>query len=307
MRTVLFVALYGLQAFAADQPVRQMFTLAVSGGSVPVFRHGYVLIFPPPARSGPSNGFAAYGPDGKLAFDTVIEVPGGSHSAVGEVDFDENGNAAVGANAIGSSSQHLFGIVLLDRAGRQTGFIDTGLYVPIHLAIAPDHSIWTLGWKKSDDGSGEEDRSDYMLVRQFSFDGKLLQSVLPRSLFSKGIAPAIDGGIRVTADRVGVATKSRFPGAPAFREWIELDLKGDVRDRLEMPPNLWAHDFAFTADDGVHFWVTGGTSNFKLDTASRSWKSFPAHDSLLMGADGNHLVYGKTGPGPVELQWFDQP
>ena len=36
------------------------------------------------------------------------------------------------------------GILLLDRGGRKTAYIDTGRYWPTHAAIAPDGSIWTL-------------------------------------------------------------------------------------------------------------------------------------------------------------------
>ena len=47
-------------------------------------------------------GFTAYSPDGQLAYQKTLEVPGGSEPVVRDVDFDSDGNAAVVATALGS-------------------------------------------------------------------------------------------------------------------------------------------------------------------------------------------------------------
>ena len=209
MRLSLLGILFAVSVLA-ESPVRETSTQAVTapGEPVPYFRHRYLVVF---RGIGPHSEFSAFAPDGKLAFDKFIELPGGgSQSSVGDVDFDADGNAAVAAAAIGSTPCMLHGVLLLDRTGRQTRFIDTGCYVAAHVAIAPDHSIWTLGWQR-DSGGTEEDQKDYMIVRHFDYDGMQLSASLPRWSFPKGHAPGSAGGeaqIEVTPDRVGVLVYS---------------------------------------------------------------------------------------------------
>ena len=136
----------------AEVPVRELTTRAVPfpNSKVPVFRHGYLITFPPGGLSGTpawlsSYGFSAWAPDGSFAYQKSIEVPDGSQPMVQDMDFNVDGNAVVAATALGSQSRFLSGLLFLDRTGQQTGFAGTGRYFPGHLAIAPDNSIWTLG------------------------------------------------------------------------------------------------------------------------------------------------------------------
>jgi hypothetical protein len=305
MRMLLLALCAGLPALPASPPIREKLTQAVSFPDVPVpqFRHGFLVLLHSPT----SNGLSAFGPDGSLAFDQVIELPGGGlPSTVTDVDFDQDGNAAVAAGALGTAPCMVNGVLLLDRAGRQIRFIDTGCFVPGHVAIAPDHSIWTFGYQV-DPGNLTEDRQDYMTVRQFTFDGKQVSAFLPRSSFPKGLAPGAAffgrNGIVVTADRVGVLA---HPGEGSVSEWVELDLNGNVRDRLRTPQHSPIGVFAFTADGHVFL---GGHNNdlLTIDPALHEWKSLPHQSTVLMGADANTLVYRKSGLGPIELQWFNQP
>jgi hypothetical protein len=143
--------LCSLCALHAEQPVRELTTQAVpfTSSVIPLFRHGYLILFPPP--EGPTAlrwsimyGFTAYSPEGYFAYQEILEVPGARQPVVRDVDFDSGGNAAVGVSARGGASGMISGILLLDRGGRQTSYNDTGRYLPTHLAIAPDGSIWTL-------------------------------------------------------------------------------------------------------------------------------------------------------------------
>ena len=189
MRALFLVLLCGSSVLKAEQPVRELTTQAVpfANSIVPLFRHGYLILFPPGGGHGASlstskYGFTTYSPDGHLAYQKTLQVPGGSEPVVRDVDFDADGNAAVGTSALGASG-FLSGILLLDRTGGDTGFINTGRYFPARIAIAPDHSIWTLGWQR-DALSAFPDRQDYKIVRHFSADGKELNAYLPRSVIS---------------------------------------------------------------------------------------------------------------------------
>src|ERR1700693_2258698 len=260
MKAVFLGVLCGLFGLGAEQPVRELSTQAVpfAMSKVPLFRHGYLILFPPGGGNGVSTstimyGFYAYGPDGQFAYQKNIELPGGSQPVVGDVDFDADGNAAVAASAIGGPSGFLSGILLLDRTGRETGFIDTGRYIPAHIAIAPDHSIWALGWQRDAEKPRLTDRQDYGIVRHFSAGGKQVQAYLLRSSFPAGLEPGNPGPgvhIEVTQDRVGILANSGPTSASA--EWVELGLNGNVLDRSQIDDPLEAHALAFTADDHVY-------------------------------------------------------
>ena len=76
MRMFLLGTLCALSVLGASEPVHETLTQAIAfpNVTVPLFRHGYLVVLHPP---GPSDGFSAFAPDGSLAFDKVIELPGG--------------------------------------------------------------------------------------------------------------------------------------------------------------------------------------------------------------------------------------
>src|SRR5581483_12405031 len=120
-----------------------------------------------PDAAAPSFGFLAYAPDGVFAMEKTVSLPGAARPSVMDVDFDSDGKIAVSASGLGASGFRA-GIVVLDPAGHETRFIDTGRYLPAHLAFAPDHSIWTLGWERDAVDPVRPDKQDYRIVRQFS-------------------------------------------------------------------------------------------------------------------------------------------
>jgi hypothetical protein len=307
MRVLLSGILCALSAFPASQPVRETLTQAIAAGGQRIvqFRHGYLVALP----NGPAYSFAAFAPDGRLAFDKPIELPGGgSQSSVGDVDFDTDGTAVVAASAIGGTPCMLHGVLILDRTGRQIRFIDTGCYIPTHIAFAPDHSIWTLGWQRDVSGT-EEDRQDYMIIRQFTIDGKQLSAALPRSSFPKGLGPGSAGDelrIEVTRDRVGVLVYSG--NTSLNREWIELDLNGRIIERLRIDSVVRSPaSVAFTADDHVYLQGADKGTLFTIATVLQALKPVPNQGASLMGADDNNLVYRQACCGLIQLQWFHQP
>jgi hypothetical protein len=149
-------------------------------------------------------------------------------------------------------------------------------------------------------------RPDYKVIRHISPDGKELGAYLPRSLFSPGIEPGIAGAgpqIAVTGDRVGVLAGD----TSAHAEWIELDLIGNVLQRLRTDSVTSRIDsVAFTADDHVYLSATRGEL-FTLDHSSNKWVPVPMQSDVLVGADGTRLVYMQRATRPIQLQWFDQP
>src|ERR1700730_4179684 len=192
MKSLLVGLTIVCSVWAADSPVRELTTQAVPfpNSIVPVFRHGYLITFPPGAGPGAPislvlYGYWAWSPDGNFAYQKTIEVPDGSDPVVRDLDFNSDGKAVVAVTAIGRQSRFLSGLLFFDRTGQETGFVDTGHYMTGHLAIGPDGSIWTLGWQNS--------REDYMIVRHFSAEGKESKAFLPRSSFPLGLEPGGPG------------------------------------------------------------------------------------------------------------------
>lgn len=301
--------------FGADHPVRELSTdaLPFRNSLVPYLRHGYLIFFLPGAAAGSpissiAYGFYAYAPNGKFAFNKNIEVAGGSQPVVRDLDFDKDGNAAVAATAIGGPSGFLNVILLLDHTGSQIGFIDTGRYVPAHLAIAADRSIWVLGWQQDANHPPYPDRNDYMIVRRFSVEGKEMMGFLPRSSFPVGLEPGAAGStarLEVTKDRIGIIAYSGKTGSNL--EWLDMDLNGKVVERFRLDdvvPHIASS--AFTLDDRVYLSGLRGEL-YTLGPSSRKWKAVPKQGDVLLGADGNGLVYLKTGAGRIQLEWFNQP
>jgi hypothetical protein len=281
----------------AASPVREMQSqaIAVGGQKVPLFRHGHLVTYPP--VSGPVNSFSVFGPGGGLQFEKTIQLDG--HTSISDVDVDTDGSAAVAASAVGNGGCNLHGIVLLDRVGRQTTFIDTGCFVVARVAIAPDHAIWTIGFQR-DSGRAEEDQQDYMIARQYTFDGNQARAFLPRSSFPKGLPPAAPGSAElfVTQDRLGLLVG-------ANREWIELDLGGLILGRVRLAAVAGPTMAAFTQDNRVFFQGAGHGTLFTL--TSQGLTAVPNQGPTLMGADGTQLVYRGVCCGAIKLQWFDQP
>jgi hypothetical protein len=317
MKVLVLGVLFGLFGVCAEQPLRQLTTHATpfANSALPLFRHGYLVLFPPGGVSGtPATamfyGFTVYGPDGQFSYQKILELPGGREPIVRDVDFDQDGSAAVGATALGGPSGFQSGILLVDRDGRDIRFIDTGRYSPDHVAIAPDRSIWTLGWQGDASNARIADRQDYLIVRHFSADGKELKGYLPRSSFPGGLEPGTWGpgvGVAVTKDRVGILVYSGKSGLNA--EWVELDWDGNVLDRSRTDNVHGVALAVFTADNHVYLAGLNGEV-YKLDSASHTWKAIPKLGAgFLMGADGDNLVFGEIQAKavPIQLQWFPQP
>lgn len=305
---LLFLGVLIVSMQAAEIPVRELTTQAAPfpRSKISVYRHGYLITFPPRNQSGApawlsEYGFSAWAPDGSLAYQTSIEVPDGSHPVAYDLDFNAEGEAVVAASALSDQSKLLAGLLFLDRTGRQTGFTSTFPYFPGHLAIAPDGSIWTLGWQNN--------HEDYRMVRHFSAGGAQLGAFLPRSAFPAGIEPGGPGAgpqISATSDRIDVLGESGKQG-PSM-EWVELDWNGNVLDRLRMEDQV-ADVVAFAVTDDHRVFLSGLNNEvYELDRAAQVWKLIrKSGPTRLLGADGKDLVFEKQGSVPIALQWFHAP
>jgi hypothetical protein len=164
-----------------------------------------------------------------------------------------------------------------------------------------------------------------MVLRQFGFDGREIKAALPRSSFPRGkvrsIPPAAAGArFEVGADAIHMIGLINYQDGRCLEDLIDVGLDGSLRDRLRLPCDLAQEPFAFAVTvDGHAYLQSHGVNPERIDRrlytpdwSSREWKAIPNQGDLLVGADGDELVYQRSFPGPyaawpIELQWFKQP
>jgi hypothetical protein len=308
VRTFAFGCLLGC-ALVAGEPVRQVTSQAIIAGNqpVPAFYAGYVYF----VESG--NTFVRlYAPDGQITPGLSIGGRTPGPILMAGVAVDSDGTVAV-SRATGGGDGGPSAIEFYDGNRSLVGSIDTGLYVPAQITFAPDRTVWSFGWEWSP-GTKQFARAstDYMMVRQFSRDGKLLGAWLPRSTFPKGLLPASESWqarrITVIKDRVGLLADSGTVGTQ--QEWVEMDLQGKLLGRWRLDEFLHVR-VGLTPDGNVYLQKGQGPDTvalFTLDRAASTWKPVASPmNGCFYGVDGDQLVFSDWAHGPLHLFWFQQP
>lgn len=256
----------------------------------PTFDKGYLIVYKTHA------GVTIYSPDGSMLYDATAYVPDASHIGLENAAVDTDGSM-VAAIRYRKDKVYFGGIAMFDSAGRQTQLFDTRQYLPTQVCIGPDHSIWTMGYKRPRTAASPTD--DYSTVRNYSRDGQELGAFLPRSSFAGDLDPVgpVIGGwqLRIANGKVGgifYASSILRPGQqnPSTLQWIELDLKGNVLGRWEVSPKRVA---AFAENGSVYAQDQNGIS--VLDRSSGSWRPVAGMQGELLGAEGDSLVFKVRG------------
>jgi hypothetical protein len=197
----------------------------------------------------------------------------------------------------------------MDTSGKQSRFVPTGRYMPAHLTFDQNHFLWAFGWQRDAEDNGREDRRDYNLVRRFTKDGKENGVFLPLSSFRGRLNPFRAGRglwrVRAAQGRIGAYADPAHVGSEP--EWLELDLEGNVIGRLKI--GKWPNGgLAYTLDGRLfaRFWEHDSKTPRLTEFDRNTGKWVPAEDmsaragrdfqmGLLMGADGNDLVFSDGG------------
>ena len=286
----------------AGEPGKSVIFSHGAYGTAPIFDQGYLLF----TTHGP--GFEVLGPDGLLRFFTSVENPPGA--SVVTVAVDSDGSAAAGFGFIGANGRS-GGLAYFDSFGKQTQFVDTGKYMPAHVCFDRNHSLWTFGWQRDPATDASETR-DYMMFRKYT-DGKEAGRYGPRSIApgrSPGSSSTGQWRLRAADDRVG-AIADVGQVFSYNQVWIELGLDGHVIGTWPMGRDLQG-GLAFTSSARLCRQTPGGKAKMPgiecLDRDTGSWKH--AGDApvngLLLGADGDELVFGRN-EGVFTLHWAKIP
>jgi hypothetical protein len=293
-RTLSLLALLSFPAWDASVQVHEASASAIIGTIMPGFYNGYLF------SAEPRHVLTLFAPDGNQLFSLPLAGRDNGKVAIESVAIDSDRTLAVAWQDAPNA-----GIDIRDLSGKLTRSIDTGLFIPAHLSFGPDHSLWALGWQR--------DKNDYPILRRYSIDGQETGAFLSRSLFAAGLPPGMKEWqrrrITVTADRVGVEVVSGTIGTE--REWVELDLDGNVKGRWKMDAWDRSPAVAFTSDDQAYVqrYNRGAKSMeiFRLNRATSTWDLAKAPNLDLYGADGDKLVFAHWSDSVMHLSWFPQP
>jgi hypothetical protein len=295
MRGELLLAFVPLALMAQIQPVRRVTSQAQRLGNQPVpgFQNGYLYFVDDRAT------VRAYSPEGFPVLTTIVQIPDADNVWANGLAVDTDGTFAIGvAHPTPSSTGR---IAFYNKYGQPDGFVATGSYIPESLCFADDHSLWTFGRQQ---GGG-----DYMMVHRFTADRKDAGQFLARSLFPKGLDPAMGHWqtrrIIVAQDRVGLLAFSGDRGN--LNEWVELDLSGKLIRRIRLDQQDFT-PLAFAADGHLYRKPDHKSALQVLSQTTSDWQDLGmATLGWLLGADGNSHVFSPGGEGPVTMQWFNQP
>jgi hypothetical protein len=303
---LIVLGLVGGAMWAQGGPLREASSGALMGGVMPAFYDGYLYACVPDAMV---NLFA---PDGHNLASFAIQGGGNRKVRVLSVGIAPDQTLAVGWVDFPSA-----GIDIRDASGNLVRTIDTGRYIPAHLSFGPDHSLWSLGWQRDADTTRMKTaKEDHSIVRKYSMDGHQMGAYLARSLFPAGLEPGMsqwqERRITVTGDRVGIEAISGTSSDQ--REWVELDLDGNLLGRWRLDPSVEHFGVAFTSDNQLYVEQRDAEGErphlFRLNRASSTWEpvKVPATEGLfLYGADGDALVFGRWPDGVMHMSWFAQP
>ena len=302
LRTVTLLALLSLSLWSANAPIQEASAPAFVSSKMPGLYNGYLFSVEP------KHVLTLFAPDGHELFSLPFQGHGNGKVGIESVAIDSDGTLAVGWQDLPNA-----GIDIRDLSGTLLRSIDTGRYVPAHLSFGQDHSLWAFGFQRDATKPTYRDKQDYPIVRKYSPDGKEIGAYLSKSLFADGLAPGMNEWqrrrITVTADRVGVEAVSGNIGNQ--REWVELDLNGNVTGRWRLDAFDEFPGVAYTSNDQayVHRYNRDkkSTQVFRLNRATSTWDLVNAPDAELYGADGEKLVFAHWRDGVMHLSWFQQP
>ncbi len=268
---------------------------------LPRYDKGHLLFVQRP------NGFEVWNPRGELSLRKTLESAPPC-SGIGNLAMDSDGAVAASCSFTRLPAVHYAGGVALYASGKSIGFIDTGRYVPSHIAFDGGHNVWTFGWQRDAERNDREDREDYPIFRQYSRDGKQLAAFVQRSLFPKpGLSP---GGasvglwrLQVSGDLVGALA---YSGQTSERmKWVQFQVRdGGGLELWDVGPGIH-QGIGFSAALGLCRRNAQAIECFDRET--KSWNLDPRFSvadpslGLLLAAEGDALVFGGDG-GNIRLR-----
>lgn len=279
----------------------------IGGQVIPLFDKGYLIYLHQP------NRLQVFRPDTQLAYEYDVPCPAGSsRCSAGGIAATRKGIVAIGI-AYASGSGYTSGIRFLNPAGKETGFIETGRYVPMQLAFDKNGNLWSIGWERDAIINDSESKEPYNIVHKYSPEGKPLSEHLPSTLWTSKRGPALGGRgywtMYAAEDRIGAIFNKNVSNRTP--EWVEWDLNGVVLARTPLSDLNRGRAFGGNGRLYAQFPLAedGSKTELKmLETSTGKWLPVPNQPSeqaqeMLLGADGQELVYRINRGGNLHLLW----
>ena len=259
---------------------------------VPLYSSGYLLIW---NHHGFPHQVTIYGRDTKPAFTVTDDKDGIFHTAWA---MDSDG---VLAGACQARPAWTGRIDLFDPTGKLSRTVDTGSFVPQHVAFFRDHTIWAAGYIAGNDGS-----DDFNVLHHYSRTGQergqgVLWSQIAGNRNSYSALQPLIGGRRlyVSNGRIGFESYSD----DGRSSWIEADSSGTFTGKYEL--GAWAVEpsylpLAMTANGSVYAarYKEGAFDGWAvLDRSGKTWRKVAGYPrGRIIGTDGDRIV-SATGEG----------
>lgn len=194
--------------------------------AVPKFQNGYFAAYDPPSVLLPQ--VYLHSRTGVQLMHTQIAIPGAYRETIRDISVSPTGTlAATGFAYTNDGAQARF-IVWVDSSGVIQTVVRTSPFAADRICFAQDGSLWAAGFQLTPDLKNEE--SEYDVLRHYDSEGHLLQSVLARSSFTRGVvrhnfvAPGEHGYLLSLGDHIAYYT-------PTALEWDEISASGSVLRR----------------------------------------------------------------------------
>ena len=250
---------------------------------------GYVLDWDAPAYTQVS----LYSPDTKIAYSCALK--GAEDRFYGVWAIDSDGFAA---RAYKSKGNRAGKIELLDRLGKPLLSIMTGAYVSQHIAFAPDHTLWTIGYETNYESRAE----DFNVLHHYARNGDKISEALPW-LQIAGDHNAYTslqlclGAQQLYAgnDRIGFRTLLH----EARQSWIEISSNGTLLGNYDLgnSSELSYHPLTMTAGGSVYARIlnAGRFDGWAvLDRSKGQWRKVRGYPKgTIIGSDGENIIFSR--------------
>ncbi len=294
-------------------PHRQAdFSPVIASGTHDVrWGNGFLVSFPPGEMKEP---ISLYDRDGKLLFETWPSFDKATKLYTQDAAVNGKGNVVIAASAAAKDGTTADMIVDVNASGARRVIRTTPFY-PLRVCVTDAGIVWAYGKELSTDRTTEP-RSDYPMLREYSFEKGELRSVLNRNTV---VPPS---GVPVNGSRNDVYLKCTANSVVLVigptTELVRFDLATGNISRSAIPPlpeGAYITGAAVTESGGIYVSTLrpgkdaiAGMMRLRSDTAHPADViSTPKLSSLnqslfLLGNDGEDLVYSRGRRTPT-LFW----
>jgi len=277
-----------------------------SSGLAPRWSGGALLFLEADLTSQPSiHSFDAEG----VGSAVIVTIPEASQISVYGYSRGLDGTIAVCGHALDKQGRQPSFIALISRSGESTEILRTDPYRAHRVALAPDGTVWAVGYELTSEGDEPKDVGDKGVIRHLDRSGKQIGAFVKRSTLSSPTV-VMWGYLLAARDRVGWYSGPAFgPGS----QYVEVSHDGVVSRFSDPQLQAKEHVTGMAVTDSAGTFVTtysneGGSRFLMLDKPRGTWvpADIPVGPQTgpperLFGGHGDTLVFAGAEPHRYSL------